>query len=384
MENLDILMMSDTSLDTIGGEQESTKIILEGVKKDFLIGILHPGILTKEIPSVKFFKLTEKKRLKDLIKNPFKFMKYIIQTRKIINQYKPKIIHTQAQVSFFIVTLLKKMGLVSKKTFIIHTERGLYTKYNPFFKTLFYFFMKNLDVLVTTTNFNMSYWEKLLDGDKYTFKTKVIENTGGKSYEILNENLLKSNNNIITVGFAGRYADWKNWPLATEIAKKLNDVFQEKVHIKMAVGCINESSYNQTHKMFDELNNIFGDRFEGKINIDQAEMNQFYYETDFFILTSKKNTESFGRTLVEAMSRMTIVLTTPAGGAVEVVGNEDNVLVDATEFVNRIEQLYHNKNQMKAQMNDNLKRVKSKYSLENNILKHKSMYKEVLRFPSES
>lgn len=378
MRNLDILIMSDTSLETIGGEQESTKIILEGMKDVFSIGIIHPGILLNEIPGVEFFKLTEKKRLKDLIKKPINFIKYINQARGIINTTKPRIIHTQAQVSFFMVTLLKKMGLISKSSFIIHTERGLYTKYNRFFKGLFYFFMKDLNVLLTTTDFNMYYWEKIQKKKGLNFKTKVIENTGGKTYEKINMDLLDKNNDTITVGFAGRYADWKNWPLAVEISKKLNDVFPNKVQIKMAVGCINKYSYNQTNQMFNEMNELLGNRFEGMININQTEMNQFYYDIDFFILTSNENTESFGRTLVEAMSRMTIVLTTSAGGAVEVVGNNQNVLTTAYEFVERIENIYRDKIEMKNQMNNNLKRVRSNYSLDNNIFKHKKMYKEVL------
>src|SRR5699024_3459640 len=119
---LDIILMSDTDLNTVGGEQESTKIIIEGIKDKYSLGVIYPGELKKQRESVAYYELTNKKRMKDLIKNPIKFVKYIIQTRKIIHQNNPKIIHTQAQVSFFIVSLLKKMHLISRDIFTIHTE----------------------------------------------------------------------------------------------------------------------------------------------------------------------------------------------------------------------------------------------------------------------
>src|SRR5699024_168429 len=93
--------------------------------------------------------------------------------------------------------------------------------------------------------------------------------------------------------------------------------------VKMAVGCLDSESRKETEKMFTRLKEALGEKFIGEINVKFEDMDQFYYDIDFFLLTSNYNTESFGRTLVEAMSRNTVVLTTNAGGAVEVVGNED-------------------------------------------------------------
>src|SRR5690625_4685675 len=105
--NLEILIMSDNGLETVGGEQESTKIIIEGVKKSYTLGVAQPGNLKKPLSNVHYYPLTSKTRLKHLIKKPHLFMKYIFQIRKIIVNSKPKIIHTQAQASFFIVALLR-------------------------------------------------------------------------------------------------------------------------------------------------------------------------------------------------------------------------------------------------------------------------------------
>lgn len=372
---IDILLMSDNGLETVGGEQESTKIIINGVKDKYSLGVVQPGEIKYPISNVKYYYLTPKTRLKHLIKNPVAFLAYIWKIKKIINRENPKIIHTQAQVSFFIVALLTKMRLVSKSIQLIHTERGLYTKYSDFIRQIFLFFIKELDTLVATTNFNMKYWKAAVEKKGYAVKFKVIENTAGKLFETYNpKNNNGFNNKSLKLGFAGRYCDWKNWPLAVEISRNLNEQLGKELSVKMAVGCLDEQSKIETEKMFDELKGIFGERFEGKINIDMEAMDRFYYDIDIFVLTSNYNTESFGRTLVEAMSRGTVVLTTDAGGSVEVVDNLSNVWATAEEFTDRIIYFYQNKKLMASEKKRNLTRVREKYSLSNNINKHLNLY----------
>src|SRR5690625_1681036 len=183
MSNIDILFMVDNSLDTIGGSEESTKIILNGVKDEYSLGVIQPGKIKQKISGVNYYSLTKITRLKHLIKNPFAFLLYINEVRKIIKNESPKIIHTQAQVSFFIIGLLFKLKLISNSIIFIHTERGLYTRYNTFFKGLFIFFMKHLETLVTTTEFNMSYWKKALNQKGYPKNFTIIENTAGDLFE---------------------------------------------------------------------------------------------------------------------------------------------------------------------------------------------------------
>nr|WP_235599980.1 glycosyltransferase family 4 protein [Alkalihalobacillus trypoxylicola] len=204
---------------------------------------------------------------------------------------------------------------------------------------------------------------------------KVIENTAGEIFESYDNQLenLKPDKSIV-IGFAGRYCDWKNWPLAVEICKKLNDELGNKLHVKMAVGCLDDKAKHDTQNMFDNLKSILGERFQGLVNIDIEAMNKYYYELDVFILTSDYNTESFGRTLVEAMSRKTIVLTTNAGGAVEVVGNKKNVYNTVEGFSERILNLLAHPHIMDYEKEENLLRVKEKYSLINNIEKHLKLY----------
>jgi|SRR5690625_830422 len=370
----EVLFLVDNSLDTIGGAEESTKIILNGLSKNFRFSLIQPGKIQGKINNVSIFELSEKTRLKHLIKNPFSFLKYIWKVREIIKQEKPRIIHTQAQVSFFIVALLKKLRLVPNNFTLIHTERGLYTKYSNFIRKIFFFFMKELDILVTTTNFNMRYWEQAIKEKGIHLDYKVIENTAGELFETYNPKYEREEDGKIVLGFAGRYADWKNWPLAIEISEKLKEKLGTKLIVKMAVGCLDEESLQETERMFKYMSKLLGKNFEGQINAELEEMDKLYYELDVFILTSNYNTESFGRTLVEAMSRKTAVFTTDAGGSVEVVGKKDFVKSTAKEFATEIMLLKDDPEKMLVVKRDNLNRVKRVYSLENNIKKHLDLY----------
>lgn len=377
-DKLDILILSDNNLETVGGEQESTKIILDNLRNEFKMGIIQPGKIKTKLDNLDYYCLSDYTRIKHIVKNPVAFFSYIISIGKIINRTSPKIIHTQAQISFFIVSLLKRIRVISKDIKLIHTERGLYEKYNKFFRFIFFESMKYLNTLVTTTNFNSNSWNQALTSKKIELNYVVISNTAGKMFEVYDYAREKDVDDNFTVGFSGRYTEWKNWPLAVDISKKLKEKLNNNVKIKMAVGCLDEESKQETEKMFKYLENIFGDKFEGEINITLEEMNNFYYDLDLFILTSKYNTESFGRTLVEAMSRKTAVLTTNAGGSVEVVGDDAKVLNTSEEFVERALYYYNNPERLEIEKLNNMKLVKEKYSLESNIQQHKDLYRKLI------
>lgn len=164
-----------------------------------------------------------------------------------------------------------------------------------------------------------------------------------------------------------------------DITKKLNERIGDALEVKMAVGCLDRKALENTRQMYTELRKMLGNRFDGKVNITLKEVDRFYYEIDVFILTSHHNTESFGRTLVEAMSRNTLVLTTNAGGSVEVVGDPKNVYTSADEFVERIVDLYNDRKKLEEEKTKNLVRVRETYSLNNNIEKHFELYSSILR-----
>src|SRR5699024_22515 len=160
----------------------------------------------------------------------------------------------------------------------------------------------------------------------------------------------------------GSYAERKEWSRAISIINRIHSEIGSKLKVNMAVKELDEKTKVKTKKMFSDLQADFGKRFIGKINIPLEEMDLFYYDLDLFILTSKPNTESFGRTLVEAMSRRTAVLTTNAGGAEEVVGSSKNVCSSFEEIVTRTMELINNSEKLEYEKERNMYRVREKYS----------------------
>ncbi|HPT62548.1 MAG TPA: hypothetical protein PLN81_13325 [Bacillota bacterium] len=130
-DNLDILMVTDNNLENIvGGAEESLRIICRGLGREFKIGIIQPGPVSRKIADVSYFCVTADNRLKSVVKNPRALIRFILAVKETISVTTPRVVHTNLQISFFIVAFLKKLGIIPKHTHLIHTERGLYVKYN--------------------------------------------------------------------------------------------------------------------------------------------------------------------------------------------------------------------------------------------------------------
>lgn len=373
-KNIDIIFVGDNNHSTVGGDQESTKVLLNSLNDIYKLAVIQPGQLKNKVNNVIYYELSNETRIKHLVKKPLSFFLYICSVIKIIRKSKPKVIHTQSQVSFFIVSFLKKIEFIHREIILIHTERSLYIKYNFLFRKIFFCSMKELNTLVTTTKLNMKDWKNALDEKGININYEVIENTAGEIFEKIDKSKLKQSDDTINISFAGRYNDVKNWPLALEISERLEHLLKDRLIVNMAVGCLDEKSENETIKMFNYMESLLGERFVGKINIDINEMDDIFYQTDVFILTSKENSESFGRTLVEAMSRYTAVLTTNAGGPEEVIKNPNNVLRSAEEFAARVVNYYEDNNLLTKEKELNFDLYKKNYSLENNVSKHIRLY----------
>lgn len=374
---IDIVIINDNNLSFLGGERESQLILINELKEKYNMAIIQPGEFNEIINGVKIFSLTKSLRMKYLIRNPFAFINYILRVGKTLYKIHPQIVHSQSQVSFFIISLLKRLHMIPDDIILLHTDRGLYTKYNVFFRRLFQFSFKYLDTLVTTTQFNRDCWKRANANKNIHLNYKVVSNTAGKIYETLDERRLV-HNVFLTVGFAGRMCNWKGWPLAVKICEEVNKILPD-MHFKMYVSCFNKSDENKTNKMFSYMESLCGNRFEGRINVPFDEMEQFNYDIDIYILTSSPNSESFGRTIVEAMSRMNAVLTTDAGGAVEVVGKKSNVHVNATDFAKHIKYWYENRENLANEKLANLTRVRDKFSLHSNVNGYLTLYESKLK-----
>lgn len=378
-EKKKILIITDNNISTVGGEQESTKIILDAIKDKYNVSLVQPGSSNLISPSFKMISVSKKDRLKYVFKNPFNILLYIALLIKIIFKEKPDIIHTQSQVSFFVISLLLKLNIFKDRAVLIHTERGLYSKYGSFFKKIFSFSFKRLDFLILTTHLNFSYWEPIAKKANKNLRLKVIENTAGPLFEksAANVNVQPIKNKLV-VGFAGRYCDWKNWPLALEISKSLLNIYGDDFHVHAVAGCLDEKSKKEANAMFNSFKEVLGDNFFGYINLSLKEMIVFYDNVDVFIVTSDYGTESFGRTVVEAMSKGCLVLSTDCGGPKEIIGNSDFILSSAKDFAEKASCYMRNPEALNEIKLRNKMRVIEHYSHQNNLSKHFSIYEEAV------
>lgn len=274
------------------------------------------------------------------------------------------------------VSLMKRFRIIPREIVLVHTDRGLYTKYNQFFRNLFHFSFKYIDTLITTTDFNKKSWQEANEKKGIKINYCVIENTAGSIYETIDEAKV-ANNDFLTVGFAGRMCDWKGWPLAEDICAEVDKLAPE-THYMMYVSCFDKPAEDETKVMFDKLKKLYGDRFVGRINVPFVEMEQFYYDTDVYVLTSWPKSESFGRTIVEAMSRMNAVLTTDAGGSPEVVNDPSTICEKAEEFAQHIKKWNDDRTLLESVKKRNFERVRKEYTLENNVSKYVELYNAIV------
>lgn len=361
----------------VGGSQESVKVVINGIKHIYDVSLFTPGTDEYIDSNVCHYHYSKYDSMKTMLPHPIEFLEYYLHLLRVIRRERFVIVHTQEQVGFFAVSFMKRLRLIDRKTILIHTERGLREKYGWGINLLFDYSLKYTNVLVTTTHYNYRAWEEVIRKrySKRSISCKLIENTAGMLYEKFDAGERKDSEKL-RIGFAGRYCAWKGWDLAEEICNGLAENPAMEIHI--AMGCLTEGDTLSTQEMFRRLKGKLGDRFRGEMNLDMEQMDKFYYGIDVFVLTSKPHTESFGRVLVEAMSRKVAVLGTDCGGAVEVIGDSELICHGAESFIQKIDMFEKDRALLSKIQEEGYQRVRANYSLKNNIEKHKQIYMELL------
>ena len=375
--NKKILFICDHSMDLVGGSQESMKVVLDGLKNEYDISLVTPGTGKYLDRRIRHFHYSKYDSMKTMIKNPIAFLNYFISVLKLITDEKFSVIHTQEQVGYFVITLLKRFGLVPKQTIIVHTERGLMEKYNKFIRKIFYLSLKYTNVFITTTEYNHSAWTETIK-NKLQYKNVkciLVENTAGQRFETYDYSKREIHDDYITVGFAGRYCSWKGWDRVVEICEKIKDF--DNIGIEIVLGCLTDSDMRLGKELEEHISKILGNRFLCHFNYKIEEMDEFYYGIDVFIITSDPHSESFGRVLVEAMSRHVAILGTDCGGATEVMGDKKRICHSVDEIVEKILVLCRNRDFLKKEQEDCYERYIDNYSVYNNVSKHRELYSQI-------
>lgn len=378
-----ILYVTDNNVNTTGGEQESTKILVSEAATRYQVELAQPGVqscATTNQPQ-RIYSLGKHDRVKQLFRNPLQIPCYLVRLYKTVKHSEADVVHSQSQVAFFSLGLLKRLGFIPKQVRLIHTDRSIFSKYNNFYLRIFRFCLPAFDTLVVTTDLNHSLWSSYLTQQKVSQQLKVIYNTPGSLFEQdAPTDAVDSNSNGLTIGFAGRYCDWKNWPLAEDIIAEVESRSASEFHYSMAVGCLDNEAAQATKYMFSQLGQSLGERFDGKVNLPLTAMTEFYHNIDVLVVTSDAGAESFGRTVVEAMATGCVVLTTDCGGPTEIIRDDELVKTTSSEFADEIIKLNQDRMLMNAIKTRNKTIVQQHYTSRANAIKHFELYQQVLNY----
>lgn len=373
---MNILFLSDVSLDIVGGAQESMKVIMHGLKNKYNFKIVTPKNNEKhdfniiELSEYKDLTLRGKK-ITDIIKI-IKKLDIIIKTNNI------NIIHVQMPSTMLLIGIMKAFNLINSNIKIIYTDRGVLNKYK---KKTYYgikvfsaFFLK----IILTTNANKKLYEDILNINKN--KLDVIYNTAGEIFEeyddkkrIANREKLKFSVNDKVVMFAGRFSKDKNWTLALDIVKEL----PSNTKVIIALGS-NKTPDNilRCKEFIETLEDYAGkENIRSYIDISLTEINNLYYASDIFILTS--STESFGRTAIEAMSRKNVVYGTNIDGLKEVIWFKENLYTTKEEIILKIKEIINDEQKLNEEKCKFYDRFNNIFSLENNLKAYNYLYESL-------
>ena len=245
------------------------------------------------------------------------------------NTHEVDVVHVHSSSSAKFIAGLKKYGLIPKKTKYIFNDRHYYSGYEPRNQHFYARTINSWDIVLCTTENNKQSWLAGIRqrGIKISEnKIRVVSNalepfwfdfSNSKRTKIRDELGIKDSDYV--VGFSGRYESWKRWDVAVEIAKHMMDM--DNVHFMVAIG--KGSDEGKMKSIVQQFESLLGNRVHIYIDVGFEQMEKFYYALDFFVLTSEN--ESFGRTLIEAMTKKVVVLASNSGGAPNVIQKDENL-----------------------------------------------------------
>jgi len=366
-----IVYLMEYPIDLPGGAQMSTLSICEGLAQNSGYGyepvVICPKLLHNKASDYPFRILEYamgESRIRNLLIRRKAFRKYI-------EQEKPDLIHIQMSESLITYGFTEKHFRNIK---FIYTDRGLLFGYRKRSRLFMFPVLKRSHMLVTTTDFNARLWREGTDIRPVT----VIPNTISSKYFGSYDPSKRDENRKFTVGLAGRICVEKDWDFALSFIEELKRTIKD-FRVSIVLSTFEKGDDEQVEHILKTLKKTVGEEnLISGLNYSQAEMADFYYGVDVFLMTSRF--ESFGKAAVEAMSRKCAVVSTSVGGLPEVIGDE-RYLYTKENIVNGIEcirQLYEDKNKLKEAGEYFYGRYKDLYSEEIYIENHRRLYYEII------
>ena len=336
-----VAYLMEYPIDLPGGAQLSTAGICEALSQDKDLGyepvVVCPELLdrdrdlpfrVREYPMID----AEGKAGNPKVNRIRNFILRVKAFHQIISEEKPDLIHIEMAES--LISYLFVLPFFPGIPYI-YTDRGMYFGYRK--RSLFFMLpaLKNAAMMVTTTKRNKELWKK----NSKIRPIVVIPNTISDAFHYFDPERKKKGGRL-SIGFAGRICVEKDWPLVPEIIKVLEGRGLD-FEVRLVLSLFEKGDREIADRLKQDITGIIGEErlfyFE---DLTQAEMSDFYYSVDLFLMTSVF--ESFGKAAVEAMSRKCAVLATRVGGLPEVIGREENLydkedLEKVADFAGRME-----------------------------------------------
>lgn len=350
-----LMYMIDNNIKIIGGATKSTFTMITEMKKlnkyDVYLCMPETDKNLEILPINKILTYPENKYKNKLINVFFYKMKAIQQ---IIKQLNPDIVHAQDPQGGIIIAMLKKFGKIPKNIECIYTDRQLFETYSVYYKIFFNLMIKGLDKVICTTNINKEQWKKHTKVKHIECVSNVLDE---KWYTYDKTNERKVDKDKIIIGFAARFDAYKRWDTVKSICKKLKD--NEKIKFSFCIAAGTEKIKEEAQIYIKEIKEMLGDKVTIKLNASMDEMEEFYYNIDIFVLTSEG--ESFGRTLIEAMSRRCVVFGSNSGGVPDVINDKrflfevndvETISTKILEYVDDVKKLEEDKSYFEQYVKD--------------------------------
>lgn len=367
-----IVYLMEYPIDLPGGAQMSTLSVCEGLcshpEHGYLPVVICPALLEHK-PSDYPFTVREYPMGESRIRN---LLIRIKAFDRIIREEKPELIHIEMQESLITFGFIRRHF---RDIPYVFTERGLMFGYRKRSRIFMDPVLRDSRMMITTTEYNKALWTEGSDIRPITVIPNTISDRYFGKYDPARRPDPERAEKPV-IGLAGRICVEKDWPFACDLIDALKaDGLDFKV--SMVLSTFEKGDDEKVDIIQNRVVRAVGEEdFECHLNYTQAQMSDFYYGTDIFLMTS--SFESFGKAAVEAMSRKCAVVSTSAGGLPEVVGLEENIYdrSDAAKGIRAIRSLIEDRSRLKEQQEYFYRRYLDNYTEEKYINAHVRLYDE--------
>ena len=362
-----IVYLLEYPIDLPGGAQMSTLSVCDGLiarkEAGYQPVVICPKLLTHSAADYSF-RILEYDMGDGRVFNLFKRIRAF---EKYIRMESPDLIHIEMSESLITYGFIRRKF---KEIPYIYTDRGLLFGYRKRSRLFMDPVLKDARMLVTTTEYNKGLWTE----GSAVRPISVIYNTISSRYFGSYDPDKRIRHDKPVIGLAGRICIEKDWPFACELIDALAATGAD-FKVDIVLSTFEKGDDEQVKEIYSRLKHSIGEaNVILRQELTQAEMADYYYGVDIFLMTSQF--ESFGKAAVEAMSRKCAVVSTAVGGLPEVLGLEDNLYtkVDINKGVDRIRSLMEDPEKLEEQREYFYRRYLDRYTEEKYIERHIELY----------